>query len=133
MTKEEKIKEGTILVAIDVCKMDSTDEESLTIGKKYNVLSVDYKNREFVIIDDVLSKHYFDIDEYEEFFNLNKNDWSVIPSIHDKEIEKGQYWVMYPNGFIEVAYYDGTKECYKFWKTNFTHFHPIEKPEPPLF
>lgn len=63
----------------------------------------------------------------------NNNGWSVIPSIHDKEIEKGQYWVMYLNAFIEVAYYDGTMECYKFWKLNFTHYQPIEKPKPPIY
>lgn len=61
------------------------------------------------------------------------NGWSVIHSIHDKEIEKGQYWIMHPNGFIEVAYYDGTMECYKFWKLNFTHYQPIVKPLKPLY
>ena len=63
----------------------------------------------------------------------DNNGWSVIPSIHDKEIEKGQYWVMYPNGFIEVAYYDSTMESYKFWKLNFTYYQPIEKPLKPIY
>lgn len=63
----------------------------------------------------------------------DNNGWSVIPNIHDKEIEKGQYWVMYPNGFIEVAYYDSTMESYKFWKLNFTYYQPIEKPLKPIY
>lgn len=63
----------------------------------------------------------------------DNNGWSVIPNINDKEIEKGQYWVMYPNGFIEVAYYDSTMESYKFWKLNFTYYQPIEKPLKPIY
>lgn len=63
----------------------------------------------------------------------NNNSWSQVPSIHEKEIEKGQYWVVYKNGFIEVAYYDGTMDCYKFWKLNFTHYQPIIKPEKPHY
>ena len=78
MTKQEKIKEGTILIATDVCKMSGCDEEVLTIDKEYRVISVDYEKREFVIIDDELSEHYFDIEDYAGFFKLHNNGWIKI-------------------------------------------------------
>jgi hypothetical protein len=61
------------------------------------------------------------------------NGWVLIKSIHDLEIEKGQYFTIYKNGFIEVSYYDGTINCYKFWKLNFTHYKLIIKPKPPIY
>lgn len=63
------IKKGTVLVANSVCKMTPTDEESLTIGKKYTVIEVDYENDEFFIIDDVYGEHYFDITNYKDYFD----------------------------------------------------------------
>ena len=52
---------------------------------------------------------------------------------HNQEPEKGQYWTIFRNGFIEVSYYDGTRECYKFWRLNFTHYQPIVKPNLPIY
>jgi hypothetical protein len=63
------------------------------------------------------------------------NNWIGIDENlnHNQEPEKGQYWTMFRNGFVEVSYYDGTLECYKFWRLNFTHYQQIIKPNLPIY
>lgn len=63
----------------------------------------------------------------------NNRGWISMHSIHDLTIVKGQYYTIFHNGYIDVSNYDGTTECYKFWKLNFTHYQPIIKPELPLW
>ena len=124
-TKEEVIKEEWSKLMPDYTSIDLTHGWSLGLFFRDEI--------DFNLFDHVATKigcYYIRPKSLQGI--EDNNGWGVIPSIHDKEIEKGQYWVMYSNGFIEVAFYDGTMECYKFWKLNFTHYQPIVKPKPPI-
>ena len=58
-----KIKEGDYLIAIDECKMIGTYEKTLTIGKKYKIVSMVEKivpeSSDFGVIDDKGTYHTF--------------------------------------------------------------------------
>lgn len=60
------MKVGDILTAKNVCKMEKSKEEALTIGKKYEIRTV--KGGEFCITDDQHDPHWFDVDDLGKFF-----------------------------------------------------------------
>lgn len=61
---------GDILIAVDDCKMDRTERKTLTIGKRYEIISTDNIDEEFTIIDDEDCEHLFDFRDYKDFFRL---------------------------------------------------------------
>jgi|LauGreDrversion4_2_1035121.scaffolds.fasta_scaffold1214497_2 hypothetical protein len=62
---------GKKLKAINTCKMNSTQEESLIIGKEYEVINILDSEGEtcVVIIDEQNEEHDFPIAEIRNWFN----------------------------------------------------------------
>lgn len=54
-----KLQKGDILIAKNVCKMETSQEEALIIGKEYEVLSV-YSDNMIRIKSEVDELHYFE-------------------------------------------------------------------------
>lgn len=69
------VKVGTILIAIDECVMEDSNEKTLTVGKEYEVRSckepTPYDLRTtFGVIDDIGDTHWFDVQCIHEFFKI---------------------------------------------------------------
>ncbi len=71
--KNEEIKIGTMLIAIDEVVMESENGNklgTLTIENQYKIKGV--QGTEFWVIDNDNERHYFDIKGYEEYFKLKE-------------------------------------------------------------
>lgn len=64
------MKEGTILIAKDLCKMNKTEVCALIIGKEYPVKDV-FRNQ-IVVFSEIDENHYFDIDSIDNYFTIKK-------------------------------------------------------------
>jgi|LakMenE18May11ns_1017448.scaffolds.fasta_scaffold9330975_2 hypothetical protein len=66
------LKKGDILIAISECLMDD-NEESLTIGNEYPIISIEIDKNRICVIDDYNDKHFFMFHEIHDFFELKEN------------------------------------------------------------
>lgn len=60
------MKIGDILIAIDECKMEDTNDNALIIGKHYPIVEIDAKN--VYIESEIANLHSFKIKTLSEFF-----------------------------------------------------------------
>ncbi|WBS75665.1 hypothetical protein PF438_04055 [Elizabethkingia meningoseptica] len=65
----------------------------------------------------------------------NNNSWTRIESEEDMPKEVGTYWVFNKiTGKTERRFYVPTnKNDIIFFRSNYTHYQPIEVPKPPIF
>lgn len=73
----QKIKIGTVLIAVDKCQIISLSNEdkdtgTLTIGKEYTVEYIDYRMNELKIINDNTHGHYFTLDTLSTYFTIKQ-------------------------------------------------------------
>ncbi|MGV0946028.1 hypothetical protein ACTS93_02435 [Empedobacter falsenii] len=129
---KDEIKKGVLLTAINVCRMKRTGLETLTIGKKYQVLEVCYDDDEFFIKDDYEDLHSFDISDYTDFFqSLPNNGWIKVESEEDLPKEAGEYFVCENN--IPKDYVLNVVSLHvAFHNVKITHYQPIVYPKPPI-
>ena len=138
---KQEIVKGAQLTAINVCKMKRTGEESLTIGKVYEVLGVNYNEDKFWIKDDFNDDHSFDISDYTDFFeSLNSkfnNGWIKIESEDDLPKNITECWINYKDKILLSLYQSKhfvLKSEFSLLPFNLiTHYQPIEKPKPPIY
>ena len=62
------VQVGTVLIAVDPCRMEGGNEEALIVGKEYKVEYV--CNGQVVIIDEGSHEHFFDLDTLNKFFKI---------------------------------------------------------------
>lgn len=64
----------------------------------------------------------------------NNNGWIRIESESDLPKQNGRYWIMSKSSIINQDVFDSTDMILKsLWKSNYTHYQPIIKPEPPIY
>ena len=133
---KQEIVKGAQLTAINVCKMRRTGEESLTIGKVYEVLGVNYNEDEFWIKDDFDEQHYFDISDYTDYFELllkPNNGWIKIESEEDLPKISGHYFILI-NTVIKIDFWTNHEKKFELWNKNLvTYYQPIDRPKPPMY
>lgn len=62
------------------------------------------------------------------------NGWISIESESDLPKENGFYWIIDKSKNMEICRYYGKEDLsYRVWITQFTHYQPIIKPEPPIY
>ena len=82
-------------------------------------------------IDSEFADRISDLEEIE--YELSKDNWIKINSEEDLPKEKDSYWVVDKSGSVEKVTYHGKDDLsIRIWKTQFTHYHPIIKPDLPL-
>ena len=72
MILKEQLKEGDYLTAIDICTMDESGTETLTINNKYRIegfSTIMYDNHIWIMYDNE-DIHYFSIDKLHKFFKI---------------------------------------------------------------
>jgi len=62
------------------------------------------------------------------------NGWIKIESEADLPSEIDYYWIKDKSGSIEICKYYGKEDlAYRVWITQFIHYHPIIKPQQPIY
>ena len=69
------IKEDSILIAIDKCKMRDGSGDALIVGKEYSINFIIHKDKEFAVTSNVSPNHYFSTNKkhdsyWKHFFDL---------------------------------------------------------------
>jgi uncharacterized protein YajQ (UPF0234 family) len=79
-----KIEKGTVLIAIDECKMKLGGHKALVIGKEYDVLY--HNNYYFIIESEIDSEHQFTFHDANKYFKLKDQSELELGSKENKSV-----------------------------------------------